>query len=261
MTVPSNTTAAPRAPAIKRPPNIVMGKVNPVGAVKLAAWLYQYHPTIFRKMLASARVAQKTNAAPGTALPTSKVVSLSQYRARRTVSGLGDLSSILSSIGSSLDSSASSAISSAVAAPSASGSSGGFWSSLGSDLSSAGSSVLSGVSDVGSYLTTGGGLGALTGLANNYFAAQSQSSVINAQAAQQQAILQAQAQAVARGGYPQPVSYTTNALGQQVPMYSGAAGMIPITGTNFSTIFQNTSWIPWALGGGVALIALIMLMK
>ncbi len=227
---------------VKRAPAVRMGVVKPVAAVKLAAWLYAYHPTIYAKLLAKAKAAKAASATQGGPL-----------------SGFGDLASTLSSIGSSLDSSASNAISSAVASPSG-GSSGGFWSSLGSDLSSAGSSVLSGLGTAASYLTTGGGLGALTGLANDYFSAQAQSNLTKAQATQSQAILQAQAQQVAMGGYPQAVSYGTNALGQTVPMYSAANGTYPITSSNFGSIFSGNSWMPWALGGA-GLIGLVLLLK
>lgn len=269
-------TVATKTPA----PSLHPTTVNPVGAVKLAAWLYKEHPTLFRQLLAKVQAAKlaagktaslTTNTDP---VPVSlsgldqggNITSLSEYRAKR-LGALGfslssvtsGLSSTLSSIGSSLDSASSSAISSAIG--SGTGSSGGFWSTLGSDLSSAGSSVLSGVKDVGSYLTTGGGLSALSGLANDYFQTKAMNTQTQMATQQQQAILQAQMAAVAQGGVPAPITYTTNAMGQQVPVYASATGYQPVTSSYLNNLFSgSTNWLPWAIGGGLALIVVLKLL-
>ena len=276
---------APSVPKVVKPaPSLKPTQVTPVGALKLAAWIMKTHPGLFAKLAQAAKnhrvaVSKVANLTPmpsgtpvnvsGAGNPSSKVTSLANYRARRSTTGgmgmgsLGQsgLSSTLSSIGSSINSSLSSelspsAISSAVS--SGTGSTGGFWSGLGSDLSSLGSSALSGIQSVGSFLTTGGGLSSLSSLANDYF----QSKALNTQAGmvaqQQQAVMQAQMASVAQGGVPAPISYTTNAYGQQVPVYSSAAGYQPVTSSYLNNLFSgSTNWLPWAIGGGVALIVLL----
>lgn len=251
----------------KAPPSVKPAAVNPVGAVKLAAWLYATHPALFNQLLKTAKAHQTAAAKVATlkgfgcqgcqgncAGCSGNVTSLSAYRTRR-LSGLGDLASSLSAISSDVSSALDpSTITNAVS--SGGTSSGGFWSSLGSDLSSAGSSVLSGIGSVGSYLTSQQGLGALTGLANDYFAAKT----ANAQTQMQQSVLQAQTQRVAQGYNPAAVGYTTNAYGQTVPVAYGANGMTGITAGNFGSIF-GTGSNSILIYGGLGLLGLIVLMK
>lgn len=251
-----------------KPASVTLKPITKIGALKLAAWLYYTHPTLFtqvyKKARTQAQTASKLSNLKGIGCcpqcDANKVTSLSDYRAYRIsrIGRFGDVSmvDVTSGLDSGLDSNlvSSSDISSAISSDS--GSSGGFWSSLGSDLSSAGSSIVSGIGDVGSYLGSTAGLNSLTSLANDYFAGKT----ISAQSAEQQAILQAQTQRVAQGYNPAATGYTTNAYGQVVPVTYTANGTVPITSTNFASIFSGTnhSWLLW---GGLGLGAVLILGK
>lgn len=88
--------------------------------------------------------------------------------------------------------------------------------SVGGVLSSAGSGILSALGSVGSYLTSNAGLTNLTNLAKTYYGAQAASS----QAQTQAAVVQAQISRAATGQPAAPITYTTNAQGQVVPVYA-----------------------------------------
>jgi len=223
-------------------------------AIRLAAWIYATHPKLFQKLLA------KANAAKAGA---SKAKNISGFgcncppqalRGFGAAPGFGDLT--LQPIDISAVTSATDPVSSALT--DTSGSSGGFWSGLGSDLSSIGSDVLSGVGSVGSYLTSGSGLSSLTGLANTYFASQA----VQSQANTQQAVLQAQAQRVASGYSPAPVTYQQNAQGQLVPVYQSASGYTPLNSSGIAALTTGLGGLPsWALPVGLGVAGLLIFMK
>jgi hypothetical protein len=100
---------------------------------------------------------------------------------------------------------------------------------VGSTLGSAGSSILGALGSVGSYLTSATGLNNLTTLAKSYFGAQAATST----AQTQQAVLQAQVARAATGTTAAPITYTTNAQGQLVPVYA--------TRTPTGTVYQPLS--------------------
>lgn len=220
-----------------------------VNTIRLAAWVAKFHPQLFRQLLAKARAARVT--ASKTAhigVPTATLQGIGRAPgtgcdcpAPRTglkrFGGFGgllsDISSAFSDVGSS---------------------SGGFWSGLGSDLSSAGSSVMSGISDVGSYLGSSTGLSNLTSLANTYFGAQAAST----QANMQQAVLNAQVQRTASGYSPAPVTYTTNAAGQVIPVMQSASGYSPLTTSGIASLASSgfPSWLPWVAAAGVGALIL-----
>lgn len=85
-------------------------------------------------------------------------------------------------------------------------------SSIGSGVESVASDIGSAASSVGDYLTSSQGLQSLSQLAQTY---------LQGQTAQQ--VTQLQLQRAAQGMAPAPVSYTTNAAGQVVPVYTGSA--------------------------------------
>lgn len=215
-----------------------------VNGMRLAAWIYKNHPTLFNALVAKARAA---------AAAKSKIANISglgcvSCDGAPSVKGFGALGQgFFSSIGSDL--------SGMLGSSSGSSSSGGFWSGLGSDLSSLGSDVTSGISDVGSYLTTGGGLSSLTSLANTYFAGKA----VATQANMQQAVLNAQTQRVASGYSPAPVAYSTNSAGQTVPYLATSSGYSPLTTQGIASLSSTgiPSWLPWAAAGAVGVFLLL----
>ncbi len=88
-------------------------------------------------------------------------------------------------------------------------------SSIESGVTSVASDIGSGISDaasgVGNFLTSSGGLQSLSTLANTYLQSQ-----------QQQTVLQTQLARANQGLPPAPISYTTNAAGQVIPVYTGS---------------------------------------
>jgi len=123
-------------------------------------------------------------------------------------------------------------------------SSGGFLSSIGSAIS-----------NVGSFLTTGGGLNTLANTATAYFKAQQTAN--NAQVST--AVLQAQAARAGVGASPAAVSYVTNPLtGQLTPVLSTAGGAVPLTNSLLNSLtpggftqFLNQYGLYLLLGAGV----------
>ena len=89
-------------------------------------------------------------------------------------------------------------------------------STVGNMLSSAGSGLLGAIGSVGGYLTSTNGLNNLSSIAKSYFGAQAASS----QAQTQQQVLQTQIARAQVGQPAAPITYTTNAQGQLVPVYS-----------------------------------------
>lgn len=96
-------------------------------------------------------------------------------------------------------------------------------------LGSAGTSVLGALGSVGSFLSSATGLNTVAGLAKSYFGAQAASST----AQTQQAVAQAQIARAATGQAAAPITYTTNAQGQLVPVYA--------TNTPSGTVYQPLS--------------------
>ncbi len=115
---------------------------------------------------------------------------------------------------------------------------------------------MSGISDAGSYLTSGSGLSSLTSLANTYFAGQAATTQANTQ----QAILNAQIQRTAAGYSPAPVTYTTNAAGQVIPVTQSASGYSPLTTSGIAALGSPglPSWLPIA---GIVVIGGLILWK
>jgi hypothetical protein len=135
-------------------------------------------------------------------------------------------------------------------------------STVGSTLSSAGSSVLGALGSVASYLTSATGLNNLSTIAKSYFGSQAASNT----AQTQQAIVQAQIARTATGATAAPVTYTTNAQGQVVPVYAtqtaggtvyqplSAQGIASLTPPSLSVFISQ-----YGLYLGVGAIALIAL--
>jgi hypothetical protein len=147
----------------------------------------------------------------------------------------------------------------------------GDWSSILSDVGSVASSLGSGISDaassVGNYLTSSQGLQSLSSLANTYMQTQAQ-----------QAVLQTQLSRAQQGLPPAPVSYSTNAAGQVVPVYTGASQVpglygspvtlpngtsgYPISTTGLTALggtSSMSSYLPWILGGAAVLVGILFL--
>jgi hypothetical protein len=95
-------------------------------------------------------------------------------------------------------------------------------SSLGSALGG-GSGILSALGSVGGWLTSPTGLGTMASVAKSYFGAQAATST-------QQAVVNAQIARAATGQSSAPITYTTNAAGQLVPVYA--------TQTPSGTVYQ-----------------------
>lgn len=140
----------------------------------------------------------------------------------------------------------------------------GFWSSLSSDLSSVGSDLSGAVSKVGSYIASPSGASTLSNLAGSYFNYRTATSGNSLQ----NQILGAQIANAQMGLSPQPVTYQTNALGQTVPVYAGTNSLgqpmsYGITSANVGSLYPSTmsSYLPWILGGGAALVLLMLLMR
>lgn len=152
----------------------------------------------------------------------------------------------------------------------------GDWSSILSSVGSVASDLGSGISDaassVGSYLTTGGGLTALSNLAGTYLQSKTAQSVVQMQLARAN-----------QGMAPAPVSYATNASGQVVPVYTATlpTSIAPYAGnavtlsngqsgyplttpalTALSGASTLSQYLPWILlGGGVLIVGLLLLRK
>lgn len=110
--------------------------------------------------------------------------------------------------------------------------------SLGRTVSSLGSDVVSAVSAVGSVLTTGGGLVALSNLARAYYGAQTAQAQVTAMQ-----IAQAN-----QGLPPAPVGYAYNSAGQ----------LVPVTATGAVTA-SLSELLPYLLvGGGILLVIQLM---
>ena len=135
-------------------------------------------------------------------------------------------------------------------------------STVGSVLSSAGTGVLSAIGAVGSFIGSSQGAAALTNLTKAYYGAQT----ANATAQAQQAVTQAQIARLQAGQVAAPITYTTNAAGQVVPVVATQtpSGTLyqPLTSSTLSsltpsglTVFLSQYW-PWLALAGLGLWAL-----
>lgn len=139
--------------------------------------------------------------------------------------------------------------------------------SIGNVLSSAGSSVLGALGSVGSYLTSSSGLTSLTNVAKAYFGAQAASST----AQTQQAVLQAQVNRALTNQPAAPITYTTNAQGQVVPVYAtntptgtvyqplSPQGIASLTPSSFNVFLSQYGL--WIALGGVAIVGVSLMRR
>jgi len=200
---------------------------TPQSGIALARWLAATHPGLLLHLNAQ--------------IPTRATIP--QRPVGVSLRGLGDDDTITIDEPSLLD--VTSSIDSGTAAPSFDFSATG---NSASDESGGGflSSIGSAIANVGSFLTTGGGLNALAGTATAYFKAQQTAS--NAQVSN--AVLQAQVARAGIGANPAAVSYVTN------PPTS--AGQVPLTNSLLSSVtpgglmqFLNQYGLYLLLGAGV----------
>lgn len=259
----------------------------------LAAWLAGHHPDVFLALYSKAKQAQAKSTARGIArrlgrladdgvttyfgndsgggldtvtvtADTSTPPDYSQLTLAPTDSGLQTIAFDSSSFtppadlltDSPTDASGSSFLSSVGSAITSAGS------TLGGVLSSAGSGVLSGIGAVGSFLSSSSGLSALTNVAKSYFTAQA----ANTQAAAQQAVVNAQIARAASGQPAAPITYTTNAAGQVVPVVATQtpAGTVysPLTSSTLSSLTPSSLQVflsqygLWLVLGGLGLFLL-----
>jgi hypothetical protein len=245
-------------------PNITAKAVDTAKpGASLAVWLAVHHPDLF---LAAFKKAQAAQVAKG----------LGRLADDGVTTFFGDSGASPSDAGVqtiTFDSSVISPPPSFVTDATDSGS--GFLSSIGNGLTSAGSTVggvlaaagsgvLSALGSVGSYLTSASGLNSLTGLAKTYYGAQAASST----AQTQQAVLNAQIARAVTGQTAAPITYTTNAAGQLVPVVAtqtpGGAVYQPLTGQTLASLTPSGLsvflskyglWIALGVGGLIALNA------
>ncbi len=203
-------------------------------ATQFAIWLSMYEPKVFAALAAKAKAAKT---AP-------------------KLSGLGQSSILATPI--SLTSVAPISMSSSSLPSIGSGS--GFWSDITGALSSFGSGVSSAVSDVSSYLTSGGGFNHLASLATNF---------LNDKTAQ---TMQTQALRAQSGMAPANVGYAYNAAGQAVPVatnpYTGQVATNPygqpyaLNSAQLSSLQPSalSTYLPYIAGAG-GLIAIIFFLN
>lgn len=238
-----------------------MPSITPANALKLSAWLAHEHPPIFRALLKQVNTQQKLASKGlgflGDDLETVDVGGGSvDYAPSLTDVGissdptLSDISSVDSSLGS-VD------LGSILSSGSDTASSGGFWSTLGSDLSGAGSSLVSGVASVAGALISPTSIAAVGNAASAYFKSQTPT----ATTAAQQAVLNAQLARTVNGAGAAPISYTTNAAGQLVPVYYGQTGATPVTSQLLSSLTSGGSMLPILLIGGAALVGVLLMSR
>lgn len=131
----------------------------------------------------------------------------------------------------------------------------GDWSDT---LSSIGDAFSSSVSAVGTWVSQPSNVNALANVAGAYFKSQTpnpslssaQSSVLSTQLARAQA-----------GLSPAPISYTTDASGQLVPVYSTGGSNYGLTPTSLNKLnpsFLQKYGIILAIGGGAVLLLMVL---
>lgn len=259
-----------------------MTPLSPQNALKLSAWIASQHPELFRVLVAKVNALQRTPLGRlgyfGDDTELEFTPDLPAYQITPDINldssaayspELSDVSfNIDAAIGGSdtADYGFTDSITSAIAAPTKAistdpPSAGGFWSSL----SSGASGVASAIGKVASALVSPGSIAAVGGAAAAYFSMQGKTQVAQTQAAQQNAVLQAQLARAAAGAAPATISYVTDPYtGAQVPVYNTATGQVPVTGSLLNQLAapQTAGTVagiptPWALAGAGLLLVVI----
>lgn len=233
----------------------------------LAIWLAYHHPDLFLATLRKARAAQATKK------PLGWLRGLGQDDSGGTTTFFGDDGtttvtdnitpsepalqtitvdqSALSTLPDNLisDAADSGALSTIASGATSNGS------SLGTMIGGGISGMLGALGSVASYASSPGGLNTIGGIAKSWFGAQAAS----AQAQTQQAVLQAQIARTATNQLAAPITYTRNAAGQLVPIYTNGSpltkqGLANLTPSAVSVFLSQYG--VWVLVAGAVVYAL-----
>lgn len=227
----------------------------------LAVWLAYHHPDLFLATLNKARAAQagtKTRLgrfADGTTTQYDDSGGIVTFdSSQSSIPDFVDVAPNLDTITvdqSSLtnlpdnlisDSAGSSALSAIANGSTSTGS------SLGSVIGGGISGVLGALGSVASYVGSATGINTLTGMAKSIYGTQTANSVLQTQIAR-----------AATNQLAAPITYTANAAGQLVPVYTNGSplttqGLASLTPSSLSVFFSQYG--VWVLVAGVAIIAL-----
>lgn len=234
-----------------------MSSIAPQNAMKLAIWLAASHPRAFRAIAAKVATVNAQRAkgfsggpfgALGLSIDDLQPVTLETDTTHEVFAPMADISfdsTALSTPNFDLGPGLSSVSDS---------SSGGFWSTLGSSIGSFASGTANVLGSVAQSLTSPQAIQAAGQIAATVIAADANRS----QAAQQQAVLQAQLARVQAGQPPASIIYGTNSYGQQVPMYYNArTGQYQPTSPSLlsSLMPSGSSWVlPTAIVGAIVVV-------
>lgn len=183
----------------------------------LAAWLAAHHPDLFLAAFKAAQAAKLANNVKLSGFrgladdfePTLQQINVDNIQPGNFLSdATSSGASWLDSVGSGFTSAGS---------------------TMGGVLSSVGSGLLGAIGNVGSFFTSSQGLNSLAGVAKSYFQAQAADSTAVTQAA----VLNAQLGRVQTGKTVAPITYTRDANGNLVPVYT--------THTAQGTVYQPLS--------------------